>query len=75
MTREEIQAKMRWPNTLEEMEEVKRALSAYMAENPEDYDLLQEAESLYLLEMAMRGSWEDTPKQEAPQAKEPAGTR
>ncbi len=72
MTREEVQDKMFWPGTLEEIEDAKRALGAYMAEHPDDYDLLQEAESLYMLEMMMRGCWEDTPTQETPQAKEPA---
>jgi hypothetical protein len=54
MTREEVQAALRWPKTLEEVENAQKALDAYLKEHPDDYDLLQEAESLALLEEALQ---------------------
>ena len=45
---------MRWPKTLEEVASAQKTLDAYLKEHPDDYDLLQEAESLALLEEALR---------------------
>lgn len=56
LTRDEVIELVRQAHTLEEIAAAKAAVNTWMTAHPQDYDVAWEAETLWMLESAIRGS-------------------